>query len=224
MHDILCRSLILIITYILSFASKRMEQTFSIISTAIVLTFILDPFGNVPLLITILKDVDRKKHRAIIIREMLIGLAILLLFLFAGRPFLNLFHLGTTAVAIAGGLIFLIIALKLIFPPASGGGIFASVGEPFVVPIAMPMVAGPSALATLLVMSKNHSDHISGLFVALLIAWAISSVILLSSPLLLRVLRRRGLIALEKLMGMLLLIMAVQMLLDGFSSYVEGFM
>lgn len=200
-----------------------MEQTFSIVSTAIVLFFILDPFGNVPLLITILKDVDRKKHRMIIIREMIIGLVILLFFLFAGRPFLSLFHLGTTAVAIAGGLIFLIIALKLIFPPADGGNLFASVGEPFVVPIAMPMVAGPSALATLLVMSKNYSDNISGLFIALLIAWAASSAILLSSPLLLRVLRRRGLIALERLMGMLLLIMAVQMLLDGFSTYVKSF-
>lgn len=199
-------------------------ESFSIISTAIVLTFILDPFGNVPLLLTILKDVDRSKHRNIIIREMLIGLGILLLFLFAGRNFLNLFHVGTTAVSIAGGLIFLIIALKLIFPPADGSNLFATTGEPFVVPIAMPMVAGPSALATLLVMSNNHSNHIEGLFFSLLIAWGITAIILLSAPMLFRLLRKRGLIALERLMGMLLLIMAVQMLLDGLRDYVGSFM
>ena len=200
-----------------------MDPKFSIISTAIVLTFILDPFGNVPLLLTILKDIDRKKHRRIIIREMLIGLVILLLFLFAGRNFLNLFHLETTSVAIAGGLIFLIIALKLIFPPADGSNLFASTGEPFVVPIAMPMVAGPSALATLLVMSNNQKDHIDGLFFALLIAWGVTALILLSAPLFFRILRKRGLVALERLMGMLLLIMAVQMLLDGFSVYIKTF-
>ncbi|GLR18759.1 MarC family protein [Portibacter lacus] len=200
-----------------------METGFSILSTALVLTFILDPFGNVPLLLTILKDIDRKKHRRIIIREMLIGLVILLLFLFAGRGFLNLFHLETSSVSIAGGLIFLIIALKLIFPAADGSSIFASTGEPFIVPIAMPMVAGPSALATLMVMANNHEGHLSGLFFAVLIAWAITATILLSSPLFFRLLRKKGLVALEKLMGMLLLIMAVQMLLDGISEYINTF-
>jgi len=203
-----------------------MNPDFSIISTAIVLTFILDPFGNVPLLLTILKDVDKKRHRRIIIREMLIGLGILLFFLFLGKSFLQLFHLETTSVAIAGGLIFLIIALKLIFPPTDGSNLFATTGEPFIVPIAMPMVAGPSALATLLVMANKQSEsgHLWELTASLLIAWAISSLILLSSPIFLRILRKRGLIALERLMGMLLLIMAVQMLLDGFSEYVKTFL
>lgn len=194
-----------------------------IISTAIVLTFILDPFGNVPLLLTILKDIDRKKHRRIIIREMLIGLVILLFFLFAGRSFLNLFHLETTSVSIAGGLIFLIIALKLIFPPANGGNIFASTGEPFIVPIAMPMVAGPSALATIMVMSNSPENTLPQLFISLMIAWGVSSAILISSPLFFRILRKRGLVALERLMGMLLLIMAVQMLMDGIGGFVRDF-
>ncbi len=203
-----------------------MNPEFSIISTAIVLTFILDPFGNVPLLLTILKDVDKTRHRKIILREMLIGLLILLFFLFLGKNFLQLFHLETTSVAIAGGLIFLIIALKLIFPPIDGSNLFATTGEPFIVPIAMPMVAGPSALATLLVMANKQvpEGNLIGLTIALIIAWAISAIILLSAPLFLRILRKRGLIALERLMGMLLLIMAVQMLLDGFSEYIQGFL
>lgn len=200
-----------------------MQETFKILSTAIVLTFILDPFGNVPLLLTILKEFDKKKHRKIIIREMLFGLVILLLFLFAGKSFLNLFHLETNSVQIAGGVIFLIIAIKLIFPNADGKNIFASQGEPFIVPIAMPMVAGPSALATLLVMSNQNPDNIMGLTASLLIAWTITAVTFLLSPLLFKVLRKKGLIALEKLMGMLLLMMAVQMILDGFRVYVNSF-
>jgi multiple antibiotic resistance protein len=155
---------------------------------------------------------------------MLFGLAILLFFLFAGRSFLNLFHLETSSVSIAGGLIFLIIALKLIFPASDGSSIFASTGEPFIVPIAMPMVAGPSALATLMVMANNHEGHLTDLFFSVLIAWGITAAILLSSPLFFRLLRTKGLIALEKLMGMLLLIMAVQMLLNGISEYIHTFL
>lgn len=199
-----------------------MSEGFSILSTAIVLTFILDPFGNVPLLLTILKDVDPARHRKIIIREMLIGLVILLTFLFVGQNFLDLFHLETSSVSIAGGLIFLIIALKLIFPPAKGANVFASTGEPFIVPIAMPMVAGPSALATILVMAKNQQENLLGIFISLMIAWAVSSIILFSSPLFFRILRKRGLIALERLMGMLLLIMAVQMLTDGLRLFIAS--
>lgn len=200
-----------------------MEQGINIISTAILLTFILDPFGNVPLLLTILKDIDRKKHRKIIVREMIFGLLILLFFLFAGQSFLNIFHLETVSVRIAGGLIFLIIALKLIFPSSKGSNLFATQGDPFVVPIAMPMVAGPSALATLMVMSKQYEDGIWKLSISLLIAWIITFIVFLLSPLFIRVLRRRGLLALEKLMGMLLLIMAVQMILDGLRNYVASF-
>ena len=199
-----------------------MENTFSIISTAIVLTFILDPFGNVPILLAILKDVDKKRHRKIIAREMIFGLAILLFFLFMGQGFLSIFHLETTSVRIAGGFIFFIIAINLIFP-RKNGSLFASHGEPFIVPIALPMVAGPSALATLLVLSKQHSGEMSGLTIALLIAWGLTAVVMFSAPFLLKILRNKGLIALEKLMGMLLLIMAVQMLLDGIRDYVGTF-
>ncbi len=199
-----------------------METTFSIISTAIVLTFILDPFGNVPILLAILKDVEKARHRKIIAREMIFGLIILLFFLFLGQNFLDIFHLETTSVRIAGGLIFFIIALNLIFP-RKNGSLFASTGEPFIVPIALPMVAGPSALATLLVLSNQHENHIGGLTASLAIAWGITATVMFSAPFLLRILRKKGLTAVEKLMGMLLLIMSVQMLLDGIREYAATF-
>jgi multiple antibiotic resistance protein len=201
-----------------------MEVQFSIISTALVLGFVLDPFGNVPLVLALLKDFEPKKRFRIIVREVFIGLVILLAFLFFGNGFLSLFHLETEAVTIAGGVIFLIIGLRLIFPGSKGSSLYAADGEPLVVPIAMPMIAGPSALATLVLMAKTHSDHISGLFVALMIAWTVTAIIMISAPFLYRILKKRGIIALERLMGMLLLIMAVQMFLNGIKGVVGSMM
>lgn len=200
-----------------------MDNSFGIISTAIVLTFILDPFGNVPIILAILKDVDKSRHRKIIVREMLVGLVILMFFLFMGQSFLNIFHLETTSVRIAGGLIFFVIAINLIFPSKDGSGLFSAQGEPFIVPIALPMVAGPSAMATLIVLSNQHGDDMSGLTAAVLIAWGITAIILFLAPFFNKILRKKGLLALEKLMGMLLLIMAVQMLLDGIREYAGTF-
>lgn len=188
---------------------------FSILSTALLLFFILDPLGNVPLVLTLLKDYDKSHRRRIVIRECLIGLVILVLFLFGGETFLNVFHLETEAVRIAGGLIFLLIGLKMVFPSPGGAPLFPADEEPLVVPIALPMIAGPSALATLLVLSHNHPGDQLGLLYALLIAWGASSLILFVAPVLYRVLRKKGLIALERLMGMLLLILSVQMFIDG---------
>lgn len=192
-----------------------MNQSLSILSTVLVLFFILDPFGNVPVLLTLLKDVDKKRRYQIIIREVLIGLAILLCFLFFGDNFLQIFHLETEAVTIAGGVIFLIIGLKMIFPDPKGAPLFSSDEEPLVVPIALPMIAGPSALATLILLSHNNPGQEKELLISLLIAWGLSTLIFLSSPMLYRVLKNKGLTALERLMGMLLLIMSVQMFIDG---------
>ncbi len=201
-----------------------MGTEFSIISIAILLMLVIDPFGNVPVILSILKDVPLEKRKAIIVRETLIGLAILVLFLFGGELFLNLFHLETSAVRIAGAVIFFIIGLKMIFPGSEGSsGLYGSTNEPFVVPIAIPLIAGPSTLATLLLMSKSHASDISGLFGALLLAWLASAFIMYLSPLLYKLLREKGLLALEKLMGMLLLIMSIQMFIDGIQGLLETF-
>lgn len=194
-----------------------MDNTFSILSTAVLLFFILDPIGNVPLLLSVLKNVDKQKRSKIIMREMCFGLFILLIFLFFGEQFLNLFHLETQAVTIAGGIIFFVISLKMIFPDASSENMFSTKedSDPLVVPIAVPMIAGPAALATLLVLAKTNSDHTGPLFISLVIAWVATSVVLLFSPNLYRILKNKGLNALEKLMGMLLLILSVQMFIDG---------
>jgi len=188
---------------------------FSIIGTAVLLMFILDPFGNVPLLLAILKGVDEKNKKYIILRESVFGLAILLVFFFFGENFLNIFHLETASVTIAGGVIFFVIALKMIFPGEKGNVSLFGVDDPFMVPIAIPLIAGPSALATIMIMTKSYSDHFWALFASVMLAWTMSTIILYMSPLLYKVLKEKGLSALEKLMGMLLLMLAVQMFVDG---------
>ncbi len=190
-------------------------------SSALILFFILDPFGNIPVLLSLLKKVEHKKRFPIIIRECLIGLSILIMFLFFGKAFLDIFHLETAAVTVAGAIILFIIGIRLIFPDPNKKG-QALDEEAFIVPIAMPMIAGPSALATLLVMSNNSPDGKISVLISLLIAWSISTIILLSSPFLYRILKEKGLKALERLMGMLLLMMSVQMLINGIRDVIAG--
>jgi len=194
-----------------------MDPTFSVISTAILLFFILDPLGNVPLLLNVLKNVDKKNRPKIIIRETLIGLLILVVFLFFGGNFLSIFHLEKESITLAGGIIFFIIAIKMIFPDPDGDNLFGSKGnaDPLIVPIAMPMIAGPSALATLLVLAKTNPEKTTLLMASLMLAWTASAIVLLLSPLLYKLLKEKGLAALEKLIGMLLLIMSVQMFING---------
>jgi multiple antibiotic resistance protein len=196
-----------------------------ILSTAILLLFILDPFGNVPLLLSILKNIDPAKHRKIIIREMLIGLFILVIFLFFGERFLSIFGLETQAITIAGWIIFFVIALKMIFPDPNGHNLFVSSSdeEPLVVPIAIPMISGPASIATLMLLAKSHPTEINSILISVVIAWLVTSVILLSSPKLYKVLKRRGLTAMERLMGMLLLMMAVEMFIRGIRELIPTF-
>ena len=175
----------------------------------------MDPLGNIPILLSVLKGIDPKRQRVIIIRELLIALGILLVFLFMGKPLLNFLHLQQEAVTISGGIILLIIGLRMIFPTRDGLMGPQPNGEPFIVPLAIPLIAGPSVLAMLMLMTQSSPGKMTHWFFALIIAWTITAVILLIAPKLLKVLRERGLIALERLMGMLLVMMAVQMLIDG---------
>jgi MarC family membrane protein len=190
----------------------------SILSAAILLIFVMDPLGNIPLLLSILKDLKPKRRWLVIIRELLFALAILLIFLYSGESLLIFLHLQQESVTIAGGIVLLIIGLRMIFPQRAGVMGQQLDGEPFVVPIAVPMIAGPSTLATLILMVRQDPAHMTNWLYALLIAWGVVALILLSAPLFYRILRNRGLAAIERLMGMLLVMMAVQMFINGVKS------
>ncbi|MDO4643535.1 MAG: MarC family protein [Cardiobacteriaceae bacterium] len=192
----------------------------TIFATAITLFLIMDPLGNIPVFLIILSKVAEKRRTRIIMRELLIALGVMILFLFAGPSMLNAMKLSSEAVAIAGGLVLMIIAIRMIFPlrGVSVMGDDDSSGEPLLVPLAIPLLAGPSLLATLMLMAQDgkHGSIVGHTLPALLLAWVVSAVILLSSSRLYRIFGNRGLKAMERLMGMVLICISVQMLINGF--------
>ncbi|MFD1800850.1 YhgN family NAAT transporter [Mixta tenebrionis] len=192
------------------------------ISATILLLLIMDPLGNLPIFMSVLKHLEPKRRRLVLIREMLIALGIMLLFLFAGEKILAFLNLRTETVSISGGVILFLIAIKMIFPSAESNSSGLPVGEePFLVPLAIPLVAGPSLLATLMLLSHQYPNHMGYLVGALLCAWGVTVVILLLSGLFLRLLGDKGVNALERLMGLILIMLATQMFLDGIRAYLK---
>lgn len=185
------------------------------------LTFILimDPLGNLPIFASILRHLEPKRRRIVLIRELLISLAIMMLFLYTGKHILNFLSLQQEAVSIAGGIILFIIGLKMIFPQPGGFIGLAAGEEPFIVPMAIPMIAGPSILAALILLANQEPGRMDEWAIALLIAWTINAAILMFYSAFNKLLGEKGLKAVERLMGMILIMIAVQMLLDGFAQY-----
>ncbi|QIQ41454.1 MAG: YhgN family NAAT transporter [Buchnera aphidicola (Aphis urticata)] len=192
-----------------------------IISTTILLILIMDPLGNLPVFMTILKNLNAKRRRIVVIREMIIALIFMLLFLFVGEKILNILNLKTETVSISGGIILFLIAIKMIFPSEENNGV-SSNEEPFLVPLAIPLVAGPSLLATLMLLSHQHVHHISYLVGSLLIAWCFTIIVLLLSGFFLKLFGAKGVNALERLMGLILIMLATQMFLDGIRTWFQN--
>jgi multiple antibiotic resistance protein len=191
-----------------------------ILSATLLLLTIMDPLGNVANFISGLQPVPPEQRLRVIARELIIALAIMLGFLFCGRWLLGLLHLKEEALFISGGIVLFLIALKMIFPDPRITHEEATM-EPFIVPLATPFIAGPSVLASLLVMVNSQPEAMGKWLVALLIAWAITATVLLLSPLIARVLKQRGSMAVERLMGMLLVLISVQMFLNGLDRYMK---
>jgi multiple antibiotic resistance protein len=186
-----------------------------LLSAVVTLFLVMDPLGNVPLFLSVLKAVDPRRRRIVLLREVVIAYLVLVLFLLAGGSLLQFLGLQTEAVSIAGGIVLFLIALRMVFPSPGGLAGDPIDGEPFVVPLAVPLLAGPSTLATLLLLENTATFSALRLLAAVTIAWAVSAVILISSTFFYRVLGARGLVAMERLMGMLLVMVAVQMLVNG---------
>jgi len=194
----------------------------SIASAAILLFLILDPLGNVPVFLGLLKPLPPARRRRVLVRELLIALTVLMVFLWAGQWVLQAMHLRQESVSIAGGIVLFLIGIRMIFP--TGEGLFGDTpeGEPFIVPMAIPLVAGPSGMAAVMLLGSQAPDRMGEWTLALLIAWLGTAVILYSATYLYRLLGRGVLIAVERLMGMLLVALSVQMLLDGVGAYLRG--
>jgi MarC family membrane protein len=192
-------------------------------SMAFALFLLMDPIGNVPLFVTVLKDIDPKRHWKIIIRELIIALVVIILFNFLGDALLGFLNVTMPTILISGAIILFLIALKMIFPVRRDAEVELSHDrEPFIVPLAIPLVAGPAVLAAVMLYSGQHKADPMLPVWAIIIAWAASTLILLSSTLWKKLLGWRGLVACERLMGLILTLIAVQMFLEGLETFLKN--
>ncbi|HET6630470.1 MAG TPA: YhgN family NAAT transporter [Woeseiaceae bacterium] len=189
-----------------------------LLSAVITLFLIMDPLGNVPIFLSVLKNVAPERRRKVLVREVLIAYVVLLVFLLLGDAVLRVMQIDQETISIAGGIVLFIIALRMIFPQTRTHGALPE-GEPLVVPLAIPLIAGPSALAALLLLQRASPGGTVALWLAMTIAWLLTAAILVGAPFFYRVLGERGLMAMERLMGMVLVMISVQMLLNGIGEF-----
>lgn len=189
----------------------------STLSATLLLFFVFDPIGNLPLFVSLLQGLTGEQRRRIIIRELLIALSVLVLFLLVGRHLLMLLGISEPSLGISGGIILFLIAIRLIF--AEPGELFgrASDTEPFVFPLAVPSIAGPSAMAAIMILMARSPGRWPQWLLALFVAWAATGVVLLVSDPIVRFAGQRTLSAAQRLMGMLLTMIAVELFLKGLS-------
>ena len=193
----------------------------TLFSAALLLFLVMDPLGNIPMYLAALKNVPAQRRTWVIMRELLIALTIMVIFLFAGQHFLSALRISEPALTTTGGVVLFLIAIKMIFPASVSQTGVSNDDEPFIVPLAIPYLAGPSTLATLILIMNGEPNRWLEWLAALLAAWFVCGVILLSATPLAKVLRNRGLVAIERLMGMILVALSIQMLMNGISKFVE---
>lgn len=193
-----------------------------LLSAAILLAIIMDPLGNIPIFHALVGRYPRRQRLWIIARELLIAYAVLVGFLVAGNAVLGYLGLKQPALGIAGGVMLFVIALRMVLPPPNSVEPERLQEEPFIVPLAVPMIAGPSAIAAILLLVSRDPDRLLTWWWAVTLAWTLCATILMASGLLVERLGPRTLRALARLTGMLLILMAVQMFMDGLTSYIES--
>ena len=185
-------------------------------SMTLSLFLIMNSVGHIIAYLDLVESLDRRKRRVIIIREMLLALLIMVIFNYVGGFLLAALEVDTQTILLSGGLILFLIAIRMIFPNKKEVIPVKEKEEPFIIPIATPMIAGPSCLTT--IMLYSHQDSRSEVIIAILVAWAFSITILLLAQRIKDIVGKRALYAVERLMGLILTMMAVEMLLKGLKS------
>ncbi|HSI65768.1 MAG TPA: MarC family protein [Candidatus Saccharimonadia bacterium] len=192
------------------------------LSAFVLLLLVLDPVGNVSTFMALLRGTEPARRRKIILRECAVAAVLLVLFLGVGETFLKVLGLSQSSLGIAGGIILFLIALRMVFE--SSANVFGGMpeGEPFIVPLAVPMLVGPSALATVILLSTEHHVGMGTAMLAIVLAMSVTTVVLLLGERIARVLGERGLQAMERLMGLLLTAIAVEMFLRGVREFMKA--
>ncbi|MES2957444.1 MAG: MarC family protein [Pseudomonadota bacterium] len=195
-----------------------MDHTF--LSALVLLLLVLDPFGSLPVFISVLRQVAPERRTHVALRESALAFAVLLAFMLTGQAFLALMHLSERSLEVAGGVILLIIAIRMIF--ASGGEVYAADSqgrEPLIFPLAVPLLAGPSAMATVLLLASRQPERLLAWVGALTVAMVVSAAVLLGADRIRRWIGSSMVSAIEKLMGLVLTAIAVEMILAGLKRY-----
>lgn len=188
---------------------------FTLVSATFLLIIVMDPVGNLPVFLSIMKDMSPARQRIVIAREACIAFGILVAFLFFGKPLMSLLHLSEESLQLSGGIILFLIAIKMIFPSPHGLTGEPLDGEPLIFPLAVPLMAGPSAATTVMIFAAREPEKTGIWLAAIAIASTLSLFILLSGTYLKRFLGIRGLRAFERLMGLLLTAISVEMIVQG---------
>ncbi len=191
----------------------------SFLSAFALLLLVLDPFGNLPIFISVLQGVPPLNRRRVALREVVIAFLVLLAFMLGGGTFLALMRLSERSLEVAGGVILLIIAMRMIFTDDAGSYADDSGREPFIFPLAVPLLAGPSAMATVLLLASRQPERLMSWVGALTLAMAVSGIVLLAADRIRRLLGASMVSAIEKLMGLVLTAVAVEMILAGLKRY-----
>lgn len=193
-------------------------MNYTFLSATILLVLITDPIGNIPIFANALKNVPVERRPQVILREVLIAFALLLTFMFVGEGFLHVMNLSDLALQIGGGVILFLIALRMVFPPPELGE-SEQMEEPLIVPLAVPAIAGPSALATVLLLVSQQPERRMEWIGALCVTMLISAIVLVSAERIQRVIGTRLVTAVERLMGLVLVSVAIEMMLRGFKTF-----
>lgn len=191
----------------------------SLISLMITIFMVLDPLGNIPIINSMLSSFKAAQRKKIIIRESIFALIFMLIFLFFGSSILKLIGVEQESMSMAGGVVLFLIGLSMTFP-SEGKGIDSSDKEPFLVPLAIPLIAGPGVLSMLMLV--RHKNGLTDSIIAVLGAWSASLIILLLSSIITKVLGSRGTEACKRLMGLVLTAMAVNMFMTGLRAFMKG--
>ena len=197
-----------------------MDHTF--LSAFILLLLVLDPLGSLPVFIPIMRTVSKERRKLVAVREVTIAFCVLLAFMFLGDGFLQVMHLSERSLEVAGGVILLMVAIRMIF--SHEGGVYGTPDgrEPMIFPLAVPLLAGPSAMATVLLLASRQPERMLQWVGALVSAMLVSGAVLLLCDRIRRLLGDSGVSALEKLMGLVLTAIAVEMILAGLKRYFVG--
>jgi len=198
-----------------------MNYTFA--SATILLVLITDPVGNIPIFANALKNVAPQRRPWVILREILIAYVLLMTIMFVGQRFLEVMNLSELALQIGGGVILFLIALRMVFPPPTSLEPEQMV-EPLIVPLAIPAIAGPSALATVLLLVSQQPERRLEWIAALCVTMLVSAVVLVSAERIQRLIGNSLVVAVERLMGLVLVSVAIEMMLRGIKTFAQQIM